>query len=56
VQEAIAAGRLDPERLASYRKLKREEAYNTESIAERHARTRAFGKTVRSAMERKRRD
>jgi len=56
VQEAIAQAQLDPERLASYRKLKREEAHNTESIAERHARARTFGKNVRSAMDRKRRD
>ena len=56
VQAAIAEGRLEPGRLASYLKLKREEAYNTESIAERHARSRAFSKVARAAMERKRRD
>ena len=59
VQRAIADGTLDPERLSSYQKLKREEAYNTETIAERHARSRAFGKRVRDArdaMEQKRRE
>ncbi|MBH79082.1 MAG: ribosome small subunit-dependent GTPase A [Gammaproteobacteria bacterium] len=53
VQQAIADGVIPADRLASYNKLKREEAYNTESVAERHARSRAFGKMARSAQERK---
>ena len=53
VQAAIAGGEVSAERLASYLKLKREEAYNRETIAERHARSRAFGKMTRAAQERK---
>ena len=48
VQAAIAAGELDERRLQSYFKLLREEQFNTESIAERHARMRAFGKKVKA--------
>ena len=47
VREAIAAGRLDERRLESYRKLRREELYNTETVAERHARVREFSRMVR---------
>jgi len=47
VREAIETGTLDERRLESYRKLKREELYNTETVAERHARVRQFGKMVR---------
>lgn len=53
VQAAIDSGGLDSERLASYKKLKREEAYNTESLAERHSRSRAFGKMTRAVKARK---
>ena len=51
VQAAIEAGKLDERRLASYRKLRREEMYNTETVAERHARTRQFAKMVRQHQE-----
>ncbi|MEM8767024.1 MAG: ribosome small subunit-dependent GTPase A [Pseudomonadota bacterium] len=47
VQAAIAAGELDARRLDSYRKLRREEIYNTETVAERHERVRQFAKMVR---------
>ncbi|MEZ5558975.1 MAG: ribosome small subunit-dependent GTPase A [Pseudomonadales bacterium] len=47
VRAAIEAGELDERRLDSYRKLQREEAYNSESIAERHARVRAFSRMVK---------
>ncbi len=56
VQQAIADGALDGDRLSSYRKLKREETYNRETVAERHARSRAFGKMTRASQTRKRRD
>ena len=52
---AIAAGRLDPERLRRQRKLAAEEARNSESRAERFARDRAFGKMVKGVMRDKRR-
>ena len=56
VLEAIANGDLEERRLLSYRKLLSEEALNSESVAERHARFRRFSKGVRQHMERKRRD
>ena len=48
VQAAIAAGELDERRLMSYFKLQREDRYNSETVAERHARVRAFGKMVKA--------
>ena len=56
VRAAIASGDLEERRLASYRKLTREEAHNTESVAERHARFRQFSKVVRQHMAHKKRD
>ena len=58
VRGAIDSGELDEARLASYLKLRREEAYNTESIAERHARSRDWAKSVKRIHElsHKRRD
>ncbi|MCZ6710092.1 MAG: ribosome small subunit-dependent GTPase A [Gammaproteobacteria bacterium] len=58
VRRAIDAGELDEERLVSYLKLRREEAQNTESIAERHARFRGRAKFIKrsQAMSPKRRD
>lgn len=48
VRAAIEAGELDERRLFSYFKLQREDQYNSETIAERHARARAFNKMVRA--------
>ncbi len=53
VQAAIAEGTLDPNRLNRWRKLLAEEQYNSESLAERRARYRAFGKMVRSVSRQK---
>ncbi|MCR9135874.1 MAG: ribosome small subunit-dependent GTPase A [Alphaproteobacteria bacterium] len=50
VLAAIADGQLDPARLKRYRKLAAEERYNSESIADRRARQRAFGKMTSTAM------
>ncbi|MBF9031828.1 ribosome small subunit-dependent GTPase A [Rhodobacterales bacterium HKCCE3408] len=47
------AGAVDPDRLARWRKLKREEARSTETIAEARARDRSFGRMVRSIQSRK---
>jgi ribosome biogenesis GTPase len=55
VQAAIATGELDPTRLTRWQKLKREDARNSESIAEAHRRNRSFGKMVKQAMTEKRR-
>ena len=52
----MAAGTLDPARVARWRKLRREDALNTASIAERRHRDRAFGrlmKSVKAEMRRK---
>lgn len=50
VRAAIADGRLDERRLQSYRKLRREELYNTETVAERHARVRQFSRMVKQHL------
>ena len=51
VRAAIAAGSIDAARLDRWRKLRREEALNTETIAERRARGRALGKFYKSVIE-----
>ena len=48
---AIESGSIDAERLNRWRKLIREEAYNSESIADRRARGRALGKFYKSVIE-----
>ncbi len=50
VQAAIAEGALDPRRLASWEKLRREDRYNSETLAEAHDRNRKFGKMVKKAL------
>jgi ribosome biogenesis GTPase / thiamine phosphate phosphatase len=54
IQAAIAAGELEVDRVKRWRKLAAEEAYNSESLAERRARSRAFSKMARKAMNDKR--
>ncbi len=44
VQAALENGELDARRLSSYNKLKREEQYARETVAQRRARGKAFGK------------
>ncbi len=53
VQDAIESGALDPERLKRWRKLRAEEARNSETIAEARARDKGFGKMVKSVMAEK---
>ncbi len=53
VLAAIETGDLDADRLRRWRKLVAEEIYNTETLAERHARDRAFGKMVKNAKQQK---
>jgi ribosome biogenesis GTPase / thiamine phosphate phosphatase len=48
VQAAIDSGALDPDRLARWRKLAREDARNTATLAESRARSRAQGRFFRS--------
>ena len=50
VRAAIESSELDERRFESYQKLLREEMYNTETIAERHTRSRQFGKMVRQHL------
>ncbi|SFC84490.1 ribosome small subunit-dependent GTPase A [Tropicimonas isoalkanivorans] len=52
IRAEIAAGRLDPDRLARWRKLRREDARNAETLAEAHARDRSFGRLVRQGKAR----
>ena len=47
VRAAIEEGRLDEDRLRRWRKLKREDARNSETIAEARARDKGFGKMIR---------
>lgn len=51
VRAAIESGALDAERFKRWRKLAAEEAYNSESLAERRARDRAFGKMAKRIMK-----
>lgn len=53
VQAAIEAGALDERRLKNYRKLLREQARHTQSIAEQRHRTRQFAKHVRRVVAEK---
>ena len=53
VQQAITDGTLDEERLQRYLKLKREELYNSETVAERHLRNRTMGKLHRHAAKKR---
>ena len=54
VRNAISQGALDAERLKRYRKLLREDARNTETLAEANARSRSFGRHVKRIMKAKR--
>ena len=51
VRAAVNAGEVDPERLERWQKLAAEEAFNTETIAERRTRNKAFGKMVKRAKK-----
>jgi len=55
VQAAITDGTLNERRLRSYFKLQREEMHNTETVDERHARSRQFAKTVKQHTASKKR-
>lgn len=55
VQAALAAGDIDLDRLTRYKKLKREDAIATESIAQARDRQKKFTKGVKNAMAKKKR-
>ncbi|MEJ2399922.1 MAG: ribosome small subunit-dependent GTPase A [Xanthomonadales bacterium] len=50
VQAAISRGELDARRLSSWRKLIREQAFNSATLAEKRARDKSFGKMVRAHL------
>lgn len=51
VRAAIERGDLDDSRLERYRKLRREDRHNTESVAERRSRDKAFGKLYKAVKQ-----
>ena len=53
VLAAIEDGRLEAERLRRYRKLAAEDAFNSETLAERRERSRATGKLIRAIQREK---
>jgi ribosome biogenesis GTPase len=53
VRQAIESGVLDAQRLKRYQKLQREERWNSESIADSRARSKAFGRMARRVFEHK---
>ena len=53
VLKAIETGDLEAKRFKRYRKLLAEEVFNTESLAERRARFKAFGKMTRNSQKNK---
>jgi ribosome biogenesis GTPase len=53
VREAISRGELDERRLSSYRKLMREQALNSATLAEKRARDKRFGKMIKSILSEK---
>ena len=54
VRKAIDAGEIDEDRLERWRKLKQEDAINSETVAEARARGRKFSKMAKSVMKAKR--
>ncbi|MBM1222137.1 ribosome small subunit-dependent GTPase A [Ponticoccus sp. SC2-23] len=52
IKAAIEAGDLDPDRLERWRKLQREDRFNSESVAEARARFRKLGKMYRIGKDR----
>ncbi|MFZ2099362.1 MAG: ribosome small subunit-dependent GTPase A [Oricola sp.] len=55
VNEAIATGTLDSDRVRRWKKLVAEEAHNTATLAERRAREKSFGKMVKRIVKDKKR-
>ncbi|SEW38232.1 ribosome biogenesis GTPase [Cognatiyoonia koreensis] len=55
VLAALEAGEITADRLHRYKKLKREDAHATETIAQARDRQKKFGKMVKSAMTKKKR-
>lgn len=56
VREALDTGALDPERYRRWQKLVAEEAFNSATLSERRARSKAFGKMAKAVLKGKQRD
>ena len=50
VRAAVEDGRLEASRLVRWEKLKREDRHNSETLAEAHARSRAFGRMAQAVL------
>ena len=55
IRAALAAGQIDQDRISRWQKLLREDAQNSETVAEARARHRAFGKVGKAAQTAKHR-
>ncbi|MDE0852222.1 MAG: GTPase RsgA, partial [Yoonia sp.] len=55
VTAAIKAGDVTPDRLKRFQKLRREDAKATETIAQARERNKKFGKSVKTAVKKKKR-
>lgn len=53
VNQAVERGEIDQARIKRWRKLVREEALNSATIAERRARDKSFGRMVKTAIDKK---
>ncbi len=51
IRKAVKTGDINERRLANYRKLLREQAFNSATLAEKRAKDKDFGKLVRSVMK-----
>ena len=56
VREALETGALDPERYRRWQKLVAEEAFNSATLLERRAKSKAFGKMAKAVLKGKQRD
>ena len=55
IRKAIEVGDVDPERLVRWQKLAAEDKFNSATLAQRRADSKAFGKMVKSVMKHKKR-
>jgi len=53
VEAAVGDGRLDPDRVARFMKLTREDARNSEAVWQRRARERGFGRLIKQTLKEK---
>ena len=53
VQKAISRGELEARRLSSFQKLRREQAFNSATLAEKRARDKSFGKLIKAHLSEK---